>query len=273
MKIYDNLKLSILFFGLGLLLISACHDHDDDMTGTGELEIEFDHLANGEVLELGKFYTNAFGEKMNFSTFNYYISNIELVRSDGSVYIIPRDESYFLIKENSGANTKIKLKNIPAGDYKEFRWIIGVDSLKSVSPASERTGVLDPAVEGSGMYWDLNSGYIFLKAEGTSPSAPLDTVTNTQRFRYHIGLFGGFNVPTMNNIKKVSLHDPHGDLAKVRQSSHHSPHLHINVEIMEIFKAPYQISVASTPSIMNSPLSAKIAENYTDMFVLDHIHD
>lgn len=211
---------------------------------------------------------------MSFSEFRYYVSNFSLIESDGSIYTVPKDECYFLISESAdGKNASVKIENIPAGDYKEFRFIIGVDSLKSVSPAAERTGVLDPAGEGAGMYWAWNSGYIFVKTEGESSVAPLDTVTGTRRFRYHIGLFGGYSAPTLNNIKSVSLKDPHGDVAKVRNSDHHAPHLHLNVDIMEMFKNPVTISVAANPTVMASPFSKNIADNFKDMFVLDHIHN
>jgi hypothetical protein len=257
-----------------VMSFSACHEHDDELTGTGSLEIEFDHLAGGQTLELGKSYTNAAGEAMSFSEFKYYVSNFSLVKSDGSVFTVPKDDCYFLISEKAdGKNGTVKIDNIPAGDYKEFRFIIGVDSLKSVSPAAERTGVLDPAGEGAGMYWAWNSGYIFVKVEGESPAAPLDSVAGTRRFRYHIGLFGGFSAPTLNNIKSVSLSDAHGDVAKVRNSDHHAPHLHLYVDVLEMFTGPNNISVATNPTVMASPFSKNLADNYQDMFVLDHIHN
>lgn len=84
----------------------------------------------------------------------------------------------------------MRLKNIPAGEYKEIRFLLGVDSLKSIAPASERTGVLDPADRWRWKSYRMwNSGYIFVKVEGTSPQAPLDSASNSNKFRYHIGLF------------------------------------------------------------------------------------
>ena len=271
----NNKNSFILFMAIMIATgMSSCKkDKEEEIvvpeTGTGSLKIEFDHKANGLTLNLGQDYVNAQGETMNFSMFNYYVSNFSLVKSDGSIYTIPKDECYFLVQEAGGANTEIELKNIPFGDYKEVQFIVGVDSLKSVAPASERTGVLDPAGEGAGMYWMWNSGYIFVKVEGTSPQAPLDSATNSNKFRYHIGLFGGYSSPTLNNIKKISL--PSADLATVRKDI--TPRCHVEVEIMEIFKAPTTVSVAANPTVMVTPYSQSIANNYADMFELHHVHN
>ncbi|MBL7829527.1 MAG: hypothetical protein JNK41_00755, partial [Saprospiraceae bacterium] len=157
----------LAFMSIVLVSISSCKKDDNvTPTGTSSITVEFDNVANGNTLVLGKDYTNANGDVMNFSMFNYYVSNFSLVKSDGTVFTIPKDSCYFLIKEEGGENAEIELKNIPAGDYKELRFMVGVDSLKSVSPVSERTGVLDPAGDGAGMYWAWNSGYIFVKTEG-----------------------------------------------------------------------------------------------------------
>lgn len=251
---------------------SSCKKDEGATPGTtGTISVEFDNVANGNTLVLGQDYTNANGDVMNFSMFNYYVSNFSLVKSDGSIYVVPKDSCYFLIKEAGGENQEIELKNIPLGDYKEIRFIVGVDSLKSISPVSERVGVLDPAGDGGDMYWAWNSGYIFVKVEGTSPSAPLDAASNTNKFRYHIGLFGGLNSPTLNNIKNFAVSDVDGDLATVR--SNISPNFHLKVDIMEMFKNPTTVKVADNPSVMASPYSKTIADNYANMIKLDHIHN
>lgn len=256
---------------LTALLISTCTNKEEatPITGTGNLKIEFDNRANGEELVLEKnTYTTSNGDVVKFSKFNYYVSNFSFVTTDGTIYTVPKNECYFLIKETDGKNTEIELKNIPAGDYKEVRFIVGIDSSKSVSPISERTGILDPAKEGADMYWSWNSGYIFVKVEGTSPQAP----TTNNQFRYHIGLFGGYSssAATINNIKSISLRND-DDIAKVRTTL--TPHFHITADVMEIFKTPTTISIAANPIVMVSPFSATIATNYGNMFTLNHIHN
>jgi hypothetical protein len=52
-----------------------------------------------------------------------------------------------------------------------------------------------------------------------------------------------------------------------------TPEAHVEVEIMEMFKTPTAVSVATNPVVMASPYSANVANNYTDMFKLEHIHN
>ncbi|MFN9320903.1 MAG: hypothetical protein ACK58Q_09990, partial [Chitinophagales bacterium] len=86
---------------------------------------------------------------------------------------------------------------------------------------------------------------------------------------YHIGLFGGYSSPTVNNIKSITL-SKSGETAKV--SSSISPQVHIVVDVMEIFKNPTTFSLATKPTIHVDPASKTLADNYVDMFSIDHIH-
>jgi len=66
--------------------------------------------------------------------------------------------------------------------YDSIRFMVGVDSLTSVSGAMG--GDLDPT---KGMFWTWNTGYIFFKAEGTSPICD----TRKNRYVYHLGGYDG----------------------------------------------------------------------------------
>jgi hypothetical protein len=272
MKTIYNLLIAPVFLIVTILSTNACKKYKIiDDSNTGNLILKFDNIANGQPLTLGTNYINANGDTMNFSIFDYYLSNFSLVKTDGSIYTLPKDMCYFLLTEKGGANQGIELKNIPIGEYKEFRFMVGIDSLKSVSPINERTGILDPAGEGAAMYWAWNSGYIFVKVEGVSPQAPMDSASNSNKFRYHIGLFGGFSKPTLNNIKNISIADPTGDVAVIKAKG--TPTIHVQVEIMEMFKNPTTVSVAANPTVMANAFSGTIANNYINMFKLNHIHN
>lgn len=249
---------------IAIALFNSCSKTDtpsNNTTDTGSITIEFDNIANGETLTFDKEYTNAAGEKMKFSRFDYYISNIVLWKTDGTSYTIPRDSSYYLIKDNGVTNSEITLKNIPYGDYNKMSFVIGVDSLKNTEPASARVGALDVA---NGMYWSWNSGYIFLKAEGYYNS---DT---SKLFKYHIGLFGGGAANNVNNVKTITISS---STEKATISKSIIPQIHLTVDVMEMFKTPNVFSIASKPLIMVDPTSKNIADNYVDMFKIEHIHN
>jgi hypothetical protein len=252
-----------------LLSVTACkkkdeHQHDDPTPAKpGEIEFHFENRVGSLKFYLGENYVTEAGDTIKFTMFNYYLSNFQLIKEDGSLHTIPKDSSYFLLKADDIESQEIHFKNIPAGNYKGVRFIIGVDSLKSAAPVEQRTGVLDPATGAQGMYWSWNTGYIFVKAEGTC-KVPDSTIN----FRYHIGLFGGYSSPTINNIKNVEL--MFNQNVEVKEGK--KPNIHCYVNPLEMFKTPTTFSIPTQPTIMASPASKTIADNYADMIKFDHVH-
>ncbi|MEP7376643.1 MAG: MbnP family protein [Chitinophagaceae bacterium] len=237
---------------------------DDQGKGMVTLLIKFDNRVGKQDLELNtKQYSNASGESFSISQLQYFVSNIKFRHTDGKEYIINQDESYFLIQENEPSTQIVKLK-VPAGDYNQLTFVFGVDSLRNTMNISKRTGVLDPASSmDNGMYWSWNSGYIFFKMEGESPAAPADPIGN-HKFRYHIGGFGGYSAPTINNIKTVTIDLSQSGIIKARKNK--KPAITVGADILKIFNATTSVSIATHPSIMFSEYSVNIANNYSKMF-------
>ncbi len=257
---------------LGCLILSACSKNNDTPSNEnekGDLVIEFDNIVGEEnlVLETGV-YTNKSGEKYTIDLLQYYVSNIKLRTTDGREYAVPADSSYFLVREN-GDKSEVKLQNVPAGDYNTVSFVVGVDSLRSVAPLSERTGVLDPSGEAADMYWTWNSGYVFLKLEGGSTAIK----DGDGKFRFHIGGFGGYTSATINNLRTVNITAPSGMVAGVRSGKPHAPHIHLFADIEKLMDAKQQVSVAAHSMVMFDDFSATIANNYANMFSVDHIHN
>lgn len=264
---------SIVLFA-SFVLFSSCkkdddHDHDHTPIATkNSLSVEFDNVVGGTQLSLdtsGTTFTNGAGEKFSVTTLNYYISNIRFWKIDGTEYVVPQDSSYFMVQENIPATQTITIPNVPSGDYNGVTFTVGVDSLRSASDLSRRTGVLDPAyLSGHGMYWTWNSGYIFLKLEGKSPASA------DRNFFYHIGGFGGFSSRTINNIKTVSLSFP--TTAMVRSDK--APKAHVLVDVLKLFSGPATtLKIADFPMVMFSTKSVELANNYANMFTVHHVHN
>jgi hypothetical protein len=242
-------------------------DVEPEPTDTvGIVEFDFEHVFGGTPLDFGVDYTNAAGEIMNFSMFKYFVSNIELVKEDNSVYTVPKNQSFFLVDHSNVDSWLIRLPNIPTGTYTAVRFILGIDSLTNTLPIEERTGTLDVAGIAQGMYWTWNSGYIFLKVEGNSPASPEDEGF----FKYHIGGFGGFSSPTISNVKTLELSREGG--APFTVQSGRVRGIHIVADLKMMFEGSTQVSVAAHPIVMFNPYSVNLANNYAEMFRLDHIH-
>ena len=269
----------LIYFSLltliSAILIIACNDDSKDVTdnpdlsaGTGKLTLKFDNVSGNQDLKLDSTtYTNSSGEDFTVSTLNYFVSNIKLTRDDGKTYTIPQDSSYFLIRESDPKSQIVTLKQLPDGNYTGIEYIIGVDSLRSVSGIDKRVGALDPSgdPEDSGMYWAWSSGYIFLKLEGLSSKA----TSANNKFYYHIGFFGGYDSKTVNNIKSVKL-DFAGNKAVVADGK--VPQIRLIGDVQKVFNGPVPISIAKNPSIMfDFTLSSDVANNYKSMFSFGEI--
>lgn len=263
---------------LGILassfLFTACHKDEINPDDNGTIEVHFDNRAgaNDLVLNNAQPYTTALGQEITISKFDYYISNVQFTNADGTTYTVPQAESYFLLKESDPLSQELEF-TIPEGDYTALTFTVGVDSARSCMDISQRTGVLDPAAGGQGMYWSWNSGYIFLKMEGTSPSAPLDSTSNTHPFMFHIGGFGGYNSPTLNNLKTVTIN--FGQDVEVRDEYHdgHSASaVHLYVDALKVLNGTTNVDLTTNAITMFNAFSTSVANNYASMFALDHIH-
>lgn len=262
-----------IFAILSILLFNACQKDKDatpEPQGTGSLEIKFEHFVGNSRLRLGQSYTNPVTqEEFTPDMLRYILSNFVLIRHDGSEYVVPQDKSYFIInlEENQSLN-KIQIDDIPAGKYTGLRFIIGVDSLMSTKPTEQRPSVLDPGGDAQGMYWNWNTGYIFVKFEGTSPQS----TANNNRFRYHIGGFGGYDSPTINCIRELSI--SFGQEVNISQS--HKRSAHMIVDILKLFNGMNNgnqiLRIGERPTVMFNPFAVHIADNYKHMFIFDHVH-
>jgi hypothetical protein len=264
-----------------VLSFVSCSKNDNaapefDEANLAPFSVEFDNIVGDRTLTLNNAaspYANAAGEKFTISLLQYFISNIKLSRADGTTYTVPQDSSYFLIKGTDRATRFAKMR-VPEGDYTKLTFTLGVDSLRSTMDISKRTGVLDPAAGGhdsGGMYWGWNSGYIFFRMEGNSDVISNDAngdPTGKKQFRYHIGGFGGYSAPTINNIKAVTINLTTGGVARVRNGRQSNVHLFANV--MQVFNGKNNVSIAAHPSVMFSDFSTTVAGNLTQMFRHDH---
>lgn len=277
MKIF-NKTLSIML--LAALSLSACKEEDElhasaeiDPNRSGNIMIEFDNRVGNLNLVLDSmFYYNSFNQNYSVSRFDYFISNVVLVNENGSKYVIPQDSSYFLLKENNPATRELKFRNVPEGNYTGIEFIIGVDSLRNTMPLDKRTGALDPGGEAAGMYWTWNSGYIFMKLEGRFDDSN-DTIATPMMYQYHIGGFGGMNTPMMNNIKTIALNFG-TEKAEVRAAHGvEGPQVHLYVDASKVINGPTNIDFKTYPIVMLTPFAVNIANNYSYMFSVDHVHN
>src|SRR5690606_19714722 len=106
------------------------------------------------------------------------------------------------------------------------------------------------------------------------PAAPMDTTDHTHPVTYHIGGYGGMTSPTINNIKTITVDFPAEVQAEVREA-HGSggPNIHLHVDALKLFTGTEDVDFNTNHTVMHGSYSTTIANNYANMFRVDHIHN
>ena len=252
------------------LFTTGCKKDTTDPSGPGTLTAEFDNIYGDDELTLGAQYTNATGEQLTIDMLQYYVSNISLRRSDGSVYTVPQDSSYFLVREADTESQEIHLNNVPAGAYNGITFTIGVDSLRSRMAPAFRKGVLDVGDEETGQSMFVNDtlGYMGYLLTGRSPQSPY-LRSGVKSFWYGIAGYGGTPTqPTENNVRTITLAFPQ----EVQVKSGVTPEAHIVYDAKKVWDGAARISVATQPTAIYTAGSVPIVGNYATAFSVAHVH-
>ncbi len=247
------LKLSF-WLGISILVLSFTLRNHYPGTEQHKVTIQFRHFAGMDALMLDSaVYKNDLGQSFRITKLKYYISNIHLIREKGGDFEV---NSSFLIDDRDEKTKKITLSPVPEDSYSSMEFILGVDSLHNCNGA--QSGALDPV---NAMFWAWNSGYVFLKLEGKSPSS----ASSGNMLEYHIG---GYKSP-YNCIRKIKIAFP-GKLFIGSEPGNKS--IELKADILEILKNPVSIDFSKLSSVTDFHNSTTIANNYQDMFSLLNIH-
>ena len=158
-----------------------------ELQGNGKIALQFENYVGEEKLTLGadanaaKAYTSN-GQTLKFSEVKYVITNIVLVKADGTkvpYHTEDLDKGGFLINQENTTSLTPILTELPEGDYKGIEFGLGVKkelnnlSLQNKFPNFYRlTGSFK---QEQIMHWEWANGYRFVKLEGWYSNA---TATN-----------------------------------------------------------------------------------------------
>lgn len=251
------------------LFVSCSNDDDSSkiVAGTtGDAELFFDNGVAGDALILGNTYTNSNAENLTINRLSYIISNIVLIREDGSEFVYPKEESYFVISQEAGLFT-VHLENVAAGDYKKVRFGLGVDEQRYLQGETAQQSFWDLAAANN-LTWTWSTGYKFINFEGTFTSA---ASAEQKPFQVH----QGSNTAT-DNYREITLNLP--TTARVRENEQPSIHIKTNANVLldgDIkIKLQDNLNGAGTASaIMGGQNLIDIAANSLKMFEVDHVHN
>ena len=245
------------------IAITSCSKDDDasnQVTGNGNLKVEFDQIYNDADFAANTPYTNSNGETIKVNNIKYIVSNIVLTKEDGSIYTIPKSQSYFIIDEFTPTSTLLELVNIPAGNYTKISYGIGVDQEQFNLGATGQGNFLTEAQD-AGMIWSWSAGYKFLAFEGTFTSA---TITTDTQFMVHTGQTG-----TDYNYTTITLDLPENALVRPTIT----PQIHIMADLKNIIDGSNKIALSENAMVMGGNKLALITANLSTMFEVHHVHN
>ncbi|QKG51454.1 MbnP family protein [Hymenobacter sp. BRD67] len=256
------MKTSKYFLFFGLLLVASMAGmqgckKDSDLQTPGEVDLQISNVVGAKPLALdGTTYSTPAGEIFSVSTFEYYISNIKLTKSDGTVYVAPN--TYFLVDQAKPATQHLAITGVPAGTYTGVSFIIGVDAATTQADPLALTGVLNPA---NSMYWTWNTGHIFLKLEGTVTSAGRPIVC-------HIG---GYTDPY--NAIVTATPSLAGKILSVNGT--HSSTISLSADVLKLFDGVSHITLSTfSNGMMPGAEAVQVAKNYgAGMFTVTQTQD
>ena len=160
-------------------VLSSCSKKDDNNDSTpAKVTLQFDHYVGAEKLTLGtdaagaKAYTSN-GQTLKFSEVKYVITNVVLVKADGTkvpYHTEDLDKGGFLINQADAASLAPVLNEIPSGDYKGIEFGLGVkkelNNLKLQDKFPNFYKLTGSFKQKEIMHWEWANGYRFVKLEG-----------------------------------------------------------------------------------------------------------
>jgi hypothetical protein len=253
-----NLALAIMT----TIALTSCSNDDENtpISGEGSLKLEFDNVYGDADLIFGTEYTNSNGEKVKPNNAVYIISNIVLTKEDGTTYTIPKSESYFFVNEANAASTIVTLPNIPASNYTNVKFGIGVDQ-EQYNAGADGQGDMWTTAQGLGMTWSWQAGYKFIKFEGTTT-----TTSHTDAvYRVHTGKTGD-----VYNYAEVTLNMPEKALVRTNVT----PQVHIMADFKKVIDGTTKINFEEGLDVMGGVKVQNImTNNVPTMFEVHHVHN
>jgi hypothetical protein len=168
---------------ISVSFLSGCKkkDNQNPQPETGQMALKFTHLVNGAPLRQDTFcYVNTAGNQYEIEQLMYFISDVKLHKSDGSVLLIDDWKDIHYVDVNIPVTLQWEIYDpIPVGSYDSISFTFGISAAKNQSFMF----VNPPEVN---MMWPdvLGGGYHYLMINGKW----IDTANVTQPFNFHLGI-------------------------------------------------------------------------------------
>ncbi len=161
----------ILLCLIGTTII-GCDDEDNDdvsQSNTGEINLNFTAVYEDEPLVLLRDYAYTGDDIINFTTSNFFISDVYLTDSNGGTTdLVDVDFINFteknVIEELAEEPIVLNIDNVASGDYLSITFSVGVNPTVNQTQPSDYNP--DSPLSFSSQYWVAWDSYIFAKFQG-----------------------------------------------------------------------------------------------------------
>ncbi|MFD2554934.1 MbnP family protein [Sphingobacterium tabacisoli] len=165
---------NILFASALSVALISCDKSDPS---ANNVTLHFNNTFKDKTIVLGdanstqaSINTSAAGQTHQFSELKYVISNIRLVKTDGQEIpynINDLDKGATVIDHSKASTLSYVLSNIPAADYKQLKFGLGVKpELNTLDEVRFPNFYNTAGKNDTKMMWEWGTGYRFTKIEG-----------------------------------------------------------------------------------------------------------
>lgn len=169
-----NLKKYLLLSAVSLAFVSCS---SDDAPVANNVTLSFKNTFGDTEIVLGgatsstaSVNTSAAGQVHRFSELKYVISNIRLVKADGTEVpynVNDLDKGATVVNHANPSTLNYVMSNIPTGEYKQIKFGLGVRSdLNTLNQVRFPNFYATAGANDTEMMWEWGTGYRFTKIEG-----------------------------------------------------------------------------------------------------------
>ncbi|WP_367916488.1 MbnP family protein [Leadbetterella sp. DM7] len=165
------------YFSLFAALLALVSCENDNIPAANNITLHFNNTFKNTTIVLGNaasasatVNTSAEGQAHRFSELKYVISNIRLIKADGSEFpyqINDLDKGATVVDHSRPQTFDYVLSNIPAGEYRQIKFGLGIKpELNTLDQAKFPKFYAEAGTNDTQMMWEWGSGYRFTKLEG-----------------------------------------------------------------------------------------------------------
>ncbi|WP_047246987.1 MbnP family protein [Maribacter thermophilus] len=171
------MKNSRRYLLISLIVLGFMSCSDDDVPVANNVTLEFNNTFEDNTIVLGDatsseatVHTSDAGQVHHFSELKYVISNIRLIKEDGTEIpynVNDLDKGATVVDQSKEATLQYVLSDIPSDEYVQIKFGLGVKTeLNNLDQASFPDFYAVAGANDTQMHWEWGTGYRFTKIEG-----------------------------------------------------------------------------------------------------------